>query len=128
MPPKLNATYAAVMGSVLAQERKKRQLGETQSDIAKACGISRSSWSRMENGDMVPDALQIRRIEVCFGLEPGGFMAKVDQCCKKLVSEGVEIEDKKKEGNTAGLLLLGATLAALVGIAVAGNSSETDAE
>ena len=112
------------MGKVLAKMREDKKAN--QAEAAENCNISRSSWSRLESGEMLPDALQIHQIEQYFGMDTGDFMAKVNKYCKRLEKEGVEIEyGKASKSSGAGLLLLGATLATLIGgLVLAGQSSD----
>lgn len=123
---KAETTYAALMGRFLAHKRK--ELGMDQTAISKKVGMNKSSWSRMENGDMIPDALQLSKIAYVLGMQPDEIIREVE-AAKKFLEERqgikvhMETEKKVKEGSKFGFLaLLGA--AALGGIVATALSKE----
>jgi len=114
-------TYSAVLGRVLAQKRKRLGREWDQARAAQRAGISRSTWSRLENGESAPDAIQLARIAEMFGTTAPEFLAEVEKICNGLRERGVKVHmEKPKKVSTAGgigLALLGT--AALAGIAAA---------
>ena len=64
-------TYPAVLGAVLV--RKRKEMGLDQVTVAKKVGVSRTTWSRVENGEV---ALSIDQLpKVAEVLEYKGGMA-----------------------------------------------------
>jgi len=114
-------TYLAVLGRVLAQKRKRLGREWDQARAARQAGISRSTWSRLENGESAPDAIQLAQIADMFGTTAPEFLAEVERVCDGLRKRGVKVHmEKQKKTSVAGgigLALLGT--AALAGIAAA---------
>lgn len=121
-------TYLAVLGRVLAQKRKRLGREWDQADAARRAGISRSTWSRLENGESAPDAIQLARIAKMFDTTAPEFLAEVERVCDGLRKRGVKVHmEKQKKTSVAGgigLALLGT--AALAGIAAALATDDPD--
>lgn len=125
---KPETTYAAIIGRVLAQNRKKR--GLDQEAAAKAAGLNRSSWSRLENGEAVPSAVQLAKIAQAFKIGAAEIFTEADKARKELEAHGVrvhldKVSVKKSKAKTGiGLALLGAAaLGAMIAKAVADKPS-----
>ena len=128
---KPETTYPAIIGRILARERNAK--GLDQDKMAKAVGINRSSWSRLENGEFVPNAVLLRKIAGVFGKTPSSILAEADAASERLQKEGVQVHLEKPVAKSGakkvglGLALLGA--AALGGLVAGalkkdGDSSE----
>lgn len=116
-------TYSALLGQVLANLRKQRNI--EQSKIAERMGLTQASYSRLESGkssfsiDQVfqaADALEINAIEV---------IEELDRFSKHLKSDGIELTPKTKKNssdkpnnesksNSSGAFVAGAALGALL--------------
>lgn len=114
-------TYSAILGRVLAQRRKRLGREWDQARAAQQAGISRSTWSRLENGESAPDTIQLARIAEMLGTTAPEFLAEVERVCNDLRERGVKVHMEKPKKVPAaggfGLALLGT--AALAGIAAA---------
>lgn len=112
---KPETTYPAIIGRILAQERK--NLGIDQAMMAKKVGINRSSWSRLENGEMAPNAVLLDKIARALKKPPSDILAKADKARKSLEDAGVVVHSEKPKSKSfgVGLALLSATaLGALI--------------
>ncbi len=128
---KSETTYSAILGRILAQERKKA--GMDQAKIAGKTGINRSTWSRMENGEVTPDALQLNKIANALGTTPEKFITEANDAQKHLERKKISVrmvnERPDKSSNKVGAFLIGAALGALItALATAKDSSETPPE
>ena len=115
---KPETTYPAIIGRILARERSKR--GLDQEKMAHAVGLNRSTWSRIENGEVVPNTLLLDKIARFLDTDPSRILAEADAARARLQKEGVEVHPQKPvaksegKGVGLGLALLGA--AALGGL------------
>ena len=113
---KMETTYLAVLGKILAQKRKKR--GWDQAETAKKTGINRSSWSRLENGEVAPDAIQLTKIAGAFGMKAEELLAEVGAIQKKLESQKIKVHMAKeipsRKENKLGMFVLGTALGAII--------------
>ena len=103
-------TYPAIIGRILAYERGKR--GWDQEKMAAKVGLNRSSWSRIENGETVLNAVLLDKIAGVFGMPPSQILIEADEARRKLEAEGVQVHSEKRtkvsSGNVGvGLALLG---------------------
>lgn len=100
-------------------------------EMAKRVGVNRSSWSRIENGEAVPNAVLLDRIGKALGKDSSEILAEANAARDRLQREGVEVHLEKPAANTGskkvgwGLALLGA--AALGGL-VAGALKDKEGE
>lgn len=100
--------------------------------MAKKVGLNRSSWSRIENGEVVPNAVMLDKIARVFETNPSDILFEADQARARLEKEGVVVHpdkvtaksDAKKVG--IGLALLGvAALGGLVARALQNKGEES---
>ena len=123
---KLETTYSAVLGKILAQKRKNK--GWDQATVAQKTDINRSSWSRMENGESTPDAIQLAKIAGVFGTTSPELIAEVESVKKQLERQKIKVHMAKakeipEKNNKLGVFMLGATLGAIIAALIAGKNS-----
>ena len=126
---KPETTYPAIIGRILARKRDER--GRDQDKLAKAAGLNRSSLSRIENGETIPDAVQLTQIARALKTTPSDILAEADAAHARLKMEGVKVHMKKpasKSGKVGlGLALIGAAaLGGLVASALAKDEKSPD--
>ena len=128
---KPETTYPAIIGRILARERNELRMDQTK--MAAAVGINRSSWSRIENGEIVPNAVLLDRIARVFGKNPSDILLEADEARARLQKEGVTVHGEKPPAKSdgkkvgLGLALLGAAaLGGLVANALAKNKEGED--
>ena len=110
---KVETSYLRILGATLAYKRKSKKLG--QQTIADETGIDRSSWSRIENGEVAPDAVQLQKIAKVFGTTSAQILEEVDDIQKQMEEEDVTVHTEKQSSNSGlGAFLLGATLGVLI--------------
>ena len=107
------ATYAGVLGAVLARQRSAR--GMTQAQLAEAVGLSQSAWSRVENGSSAATADQLALAAGVLGVSPGKLVSDADQAAASLSRRGVRVVPSRTDTTLEGaVVVLG--LAALLGL------------
>lgn len=118
-------TYPAIIGRIIAERRKK--LGMDQATAADEAGINRSSWSRIENGETTPDAVQLSKIATALGLSSDGIIARANEAKKTLEKQGIDVRldpPAKSKSSTGIIALLGA--AALGGLVYAATKKDSE--
>lgn len=107
------ASYASVVGKVIAQLRSEK--GLDQVGMANAVGIGQSTWSRLENGDSALSIDQLSKVAELLGVEPSQILIKADQVVSQLKADQVSVVSDRLNKNVSGAnLLFGAALALLV--------------
>ena len=89
--PKNVTTYSAVLGAVLAQSRDEKKL--TQQDLAKAVGVSGSTWSRIEKGSNPVTTDQLRRAAKALGMSGSEVLNLAEQNVGDLNTRGIEVRE-----------------------------------
>ena len=121
---KTETTYSAILGKILARKRKER--GWDQAEIAQKTGINRSSWSRLENGETAPDAIQLAKIADAFGMKSKELFAEVDDVKVQLEKQDIQVHMAKaipqRDNNKLGIFLLGTALGAIIAALMSGNT------
>ena len=69
--------YRVVIGRVIAHHRSNRDIH--QKDLAATVGIAQSTLSRLERGEVAPDAWQTRLLAEAFRLTPSDLQHEFDQ-------------------------------------------------
>ena len=108
-------TYGAVMGSVLARQRK-QQLNLDQTDVAKELGITQASWSRIENGATPLTIDMLARAAPVLQMTPAIVLEQTDRAVRHLNRQGIRVEHgSSKDALRDGIALIAAVaLLALV--------------
>ena len=119
-------TYSAVIGRVIANLRKRR--GMDQGEASKKSGISRSSWSRLENGDAIPDALQLTKIAEALGTSSAEIIREADEAREYLKRQGIKVEMNTKPKSFRGGVFALIGVAALGAIMMAKANADEDKE
>lgn len=83
------ADSAAVLGKVLAEIRKAKNMN--QKDVADAVGIGVSTWSKIENGESSISVEQLRAAATCLGTTPSKVLALMEDATEKLPEKGIMV-------------------------------------
>lgn len=112
-------TYGTVFGRVLLEKR--RTAGKEQEDVAEAVGVSQSTYSRIERGDVSVTLDMLSRLAAFYGAAPSTLVGDADQAANALRNMGVEVlsDRSTRDGEMMLALLGGAALAALITAALA---------
>ena len=128
---KPETTYPAIIGRILARERSEQ--GFDQAKMAQAVGINRSSWSRIENGEFVPNAVLLHKIANALKKTPSEILTEADKVSEDLKQKGVRVHLEKPAAKSGakkagwGLALLGAAaLGGLVASALMKDDGSSD--
>ncbi len=117
---KPETTYQAIVGRIIVKFRK--ELGADQNFLAKAVGVTQSTWSRIERGDSSLSIGQLAKAAEHLRVNPSTILLEVESAVRELTKQGVIVRiistQDAKSGN--GIAMIGAAaLGALVGAAVA---------
>ena len=115
---KNETTYQTVLGRLIAQKRKERQID--QEEMARRVGVSRSTWSRIEAGSSALNMDQLARAASALGVSLGDLMLEVDDIVRELKRQGVEVHDSRAQARSASASAGGAAAVAFLGGAVLG--------
>lgn len=91
-----------MLGQVLKQVRQARNVQQT--DLAAVLGLSQSAYSRLESGDSVLNAWQLRQCALELGTTPSALLAEVERMELQLTQSGVSIVAEKKSNPAAAML------------------------
>ncbi len=96
-------SYPAVLGRLLVSARISCNL--EQQAVADAVGVSRSTWSRIENGEIALTIEQLSAACAMLKIEPGQLVQQADAASKKLEGRGVVVSRARWEsaGKAVGL-------------------------
>ncbi len=121
---RLATTYPAIVGHVLASHRSR--IPATQGDIARKLGLSPSTWSRVERGEVGLTMDQLSAAASVLGVEPGQILARADHVSQTLAARGVNVERQRlRRPIDSGLALVaGVVLGALVTSLFSGEETE----
>lgn len=115
---KSETTYQAVLGRLIAQKRQQKQID--QGEMAKAVGVSRSTWSRIEAGESALSMDQLAKAASKLGLSLGTLMIEADEIADELRKQNVEVLDGRDQTSTAKFGKTAAATVAFLGGAVLG--------
>ena len=112
-------TYPSIVGGVLAQMRGQQSLH--QEDVAKAVGVTQTTWSRIENGQSSISVEHLRLAASKLGIQPNRILQYADQAATNMEFGGVEVMAARNDTslNPAVVLLAGAALGAIIMYAIA---------
>lgn len=100
--PSPEVPYPSLLGQVLKQVRQARNVQQT--DLAAALGLSQSAYSRLESGDSILNAWQLRQCALELGTTPSVLLAEVERMELQLTQAGVSIVAEKKSNPAAAML------------------------
>lgn len=121
---KPETTNSAILGRILVDLRKRKNLG--QAEVSEMTGINRSSLSRIEKGDMSADIEQLERIAHALGTTPEDLLSEVKKTREQLERMGARITQKSAGKSGAGWFLAGAALGALLAAAASSANKDDD--
>jgi len=116
MPDPNVTTYSILVGNVISRWRKIQNFDQTA--LAQEVGVSQSTWSRIERGQIAITAEQLLRVADALGGQPTTILAEADRLRSELKNkENVEVvSSKEAEGMGVGAALL---TAAAIGVLIA---------
>ena len=124
-------TYPAILGQIIRELRKAK--GIEQSEIAEKMGINRSSWSQIENGNVMVNIHQLQEIGKNLGREAHQILLDADTIADSMKERGCKVhydsakEVQAKSSGSQGLALIGAGLLGLfVGSVLFSKESSAD--
>ncbi len=115
---KNETTYQAVLGRLIVEKRKEKQID--QGEMARHVGVSRSTWSRIEAGASALSMDQLVKAAGKLGMPLGELMLQADEVVRELRRQGVEVFDSKDQTSAAKRERTATTMVALLGGAVLG--------
>lgn len=114
-------TFSAVLGVVLANLRKEREM--EQADMAEKMGLSQASYSRLESGKATLSIDQMYLATSILEITRDELTKRLNSTIQQLEQNGVSVislpranskQGKKESDNVVGSFLLGAALGALL--------------
>ena len=115
---KNETTYQAVLGRLIVEKRKEKQID--QGEMARHVGVSRSTWSRIEAGVSALSMDQLVKAAGKLDMPLGELMLQADGVVRELRRQGVEVLDSKDQTSAAKREKTATTMVALLGGAVLG--------
>lgn len=115
---KNETTYQAVLGRLIVEKRKEKQID--QGEMAQHVGVSRSTWSRIEAGVSALSMDQLVKAAGKLDMPLGELMLQADGVVRELRRQGVEVFDSKDQTSAAKREKTATTMVALLGGAVLG--------
>jgi transcriptional regulator with XRE-family HTH domain len=107
-------TYPAVVGGVLTQIRNQKSL--RQEDLARAVGVTQTTWSRIETGQSNITVEHLRLAAGRLESEPNQILYYADKAVTELRTRGAKVMGVHDDGNlkTAVAIIAAVTLAAII--------------
>lgn len=125
----METTFQAVLGRVIAQLREERHHDQTW--LADHVGITRSAWSKVENGKTGIPAAVLIKVGDALKIPASEILARAEGVAKRLEKEGVKVyrdaASAKKSGG-AGLGVVAFLGAAVLGGVVGKMLADADKE
>jgi transcriptional regulator with XRE-family HTH domain len=115
-------TYPAIVGGVLTQMRNQTSL--RQEDVAKAIGVTQTTWSRVETGQSSLTVEHLRMASYALGRTPDDVLNLAEQATANLQAQGIEIRSTRNEIDmtTAVAVIATVALVAMIAAAIAKSS------
>ena len=111
-----NTTYPALVGSIIAQCRKNKGIG--QAEFAAALDLGQSTWSRIEKGQSALSIEQLAKVAEQLDIQPYELLALVDGAREDLKAQGIDTLLDRIGTNNMALLgsipVVGPTLTAVL--------------
>lgn len=121
--------YALVLGMIIMRLRERREL--TQAALAERIGVTQSTLSRIERGQVQPEPFVVRQLADAFGMTTSAFDQHVDDAYQRTqrAAQGTVPGQGKQPWWQVALQVAGLTgLAGLVAFAVAAVLNELEEE
>ncbi|MCY3788914.1 MAG: helix-turn-helix transcriptional regulator [Gemmatimonadetes bacterium] len=96
---KNETTYQTVLGRLIAQKRKEKEID--QEGMARRVGVSRSTWSRIEAGSSALNMDQLAKAVSALDISLGELMLEVDEVVRELRRQNVEVHDSRDQARSA---------------------------
>lgn len=112
----METTFQAVLGQVIAQLREEHR--RDQAWLADHVGITRSAWSKVENGKTGIPAAVLIKVGEALKIPASEILARAEGVAKRLEKEGVKVYRDAASAKKSGGAGLG--VVALLGAAVLG--------
>lgn len=106
------ASYGSIVGSVIANYRKNKGIG--QAEISSNSNLSQATWSRIERGTTAVNVSQLSEISALLNISPSQIISEADMMVEELINRGIEVTHYTQKDNDT-MFFLGAT--ALIGLA-----------
>ena len=97
-------TYPAIVGQVLVNERKARVLD--QAAMAKAVGVTQSTWSRVERGESALTLDQLAKAAAVLQKRPGAILADADKATAELGKQKIIVRPERPKGDNSNTMTL----------------------
>lgn len=110
-------TYAALVGAVVTYYR--RRAGLQQIELAELVGILQPGWSKVERGMVCLSLAYLPIITPRLGLDPPGFLEKVELVRRDLEEKGITIDLRPWDQRESADALNSLALLTLVEVALA---------
>ncbi len=110
-------TYPAIVGGVLTQIRNQAAL--RQEDVAKAVGVTQTTWSRVETGQSSLTVEHLRLASYALGRTPHDVLHLAEQATANLQTQGIDIKSTRNEIDMTTAVAIIATVALVAMIATA---------
>ena len=88
-------SYPAIMGAILVDKRKK--MGLDQANLAKKVGVSRPTWSRIENGEIALGVDQLLKVAEVLEYKGGisQLIQDTDKVADQMRQQGVTVHHER---------------------------------
>lgn len=109
-----STTYPAIVGRLLAEERRTR--GMKQDELASSIGIQQSALSKLERGEVPLTVEQLALAAEMLDTTPGQILRNADRVAAQARTRGIHVAPRAaREAISSGWVLIGAlALGALV--------------
>lgn len=107
---KKRTTYAAIVGCVLEQQR--RRTGYTQSEAAELSSTSQSAWSKLNGAGYNTSVPVLRRMASAVMLSMGDVFTRADFIANMLEARGFVVHEDVTDDDVG--LITGETLAGVI--------------
>ena len=114
---KNETTYQTVLGRLIAQKRKEKEID--QEEMARRVGVSRSTWSRIEAGSSALNMDQLAKAASALDISLGELMLEVDEVVRELRRQSVEVHDSRDQARSASFGAVGGAAGASLAAPVA---------
>lgn len=94
--PAVGTTYQSVLGAVINSVRSDAEKRIKQADIAKAVGVTVSTWSRIERGESPLTLEQLLSVALFLNFPLSKLFQKIEEQIDELEKQGIQVAVSKK--------------------------------